>query len=373
MMVEIRKVSNRKELKAFILLPFKLYKHDPNWIAPLIGDQIKFFDPAKNPFFLHSEAELFVAYKDNKLVGRISAQTNTRHNLEHKDEMGFFGFFECINDQEVANALFETAYRWNKARKREGMRGPFNLTINDECGLLVKGFETPPFVMMTHAHPYYQKLYEGYGLTKAMDMYAYFSEKREIPERVAKLHDALLKRSKATIHSLSKDKVQMRKDIETVFRLYSEAWQYNWGAVPMTDAEFQHLVDEMLPLVDPDMVLFAEIDGKPVGFSLALPNYNEVLKVMHGRVNPLTLLKAAIAKKRISSARVIVMGVLDEYKNRGIDTIFHYYSYKNGIPKGIYYGEFSWVLECNTMMVRVAEMLGADPYKTYRIYETKID
>lgn len=372
-MIQIKEVQSKKDLKEFILLPFRLYKEDPNWVAPLIGDQMKFFDPEKNPFFKHSEAKLFLALREGKVVGRISAQTNTRHNLEHKDKIGFFGFFECINDQAVANALFDTAYKWNKDRSREAMRGPLNFTINDECGLLVEGFETPPFVLMTHALPYYQKLYEAYGLQKAMDMYAYFSEKREIPERVAKIHDALLKRSKATIHTLSRDKVQKRKDIETVFRLYTEAWQYNWGAVPMTEDEFQHLVDELLPLVDPDLVLFAEIDGKPVGFSLALPNYNEVLKVMKGKVNPLTLIKAAIAKKRISSARVIVMGVLDEYKNRGIDTIFHYYSYKNGIPKGIYYGEFSWVLESNTMMVRVAEMLGADPYKTYRIYEKKID
>lgn len=371
-MVETKAVSTSKDLKEFIMLPFRLYKNDPNWIPPLIGDQKKFLNPAKNPFFLHSEARLFLAFKDGKVVGRISAHTNTQHNKEHKDNIGFFGFFECINDQEVANALFAEVFKWNKAKGKDGIRGPLNFTINDECGLLVKGFDTPPMIMMTHALPYYQTLVEGAGYAKAMDMYAYFSEKREIPERVERLHEALLKRSKATIHTLSKDKVQRRKDLETVFRIYTEAWQYNWGNVPLTDAEFHHLVDELLPLADPDMIFIAEVDGKPVGFSLAMPNFNEVLKVMKGHVNPITLIKAQIAKKKISSARVITMGVIKEYQNRGIDTIFHYYSYRNGIPKGIFYGEFSWVLECNTMMMRVAEMLGADPYKTYRLYEKTI-
>lgn len=368
-MIEIREVKTPKELKDFIMLPFRLYKNDQNWVAPLIPDQKKFLSPQHNPFFQHSEAQLFLAIRDGKVVGRISAHTNTQHNKEHKDNIGFWGFFECENDQEAANQLFATAEKWNKAKGKDGMRGPLNFTINDECGLLIKGFETPPMVMMTHALPYYQELCSGYGLEKAMDLYAYYKEQNQIPERVDRLHEALLRRSKATIHTLSKEKKQRRKDIETVFRLYTEAWQYNWGAVPMTEAEFEHLVDELLPLADPDMVLFAEIDGRPVGFSLALPNYNEVLKVMNGRVNPITLIKAAIAKKRIGSARVITMGVIKEYQNRGIDTIFHYYSYKHGIPKGYIRGEFSWVLETNTMMVRVAEMLEAEIYKTYRIYD----
>ena len=371
-MITIKAVSTKKDLKDFIMLPFKLYKKDPNWIPPLIPDQMKFLTPGHNAFFEHSEAQLYLAYKEGEVVGRISAHTNTQHNKEHKDNIGFFGFFECVNDQEVASSLLHKASDWNKAKGKDGMRGPLNFTINDECGLLVDGFDTPPMIMMTHSLPYYQTLIENYGLSKAMDMYAYFSEKREIPERLERLHDALLKRTGVKIHCLSKDKVQRRKDLETVFRIYTEAWQYNWGHVPLTDGEFHHLVDELLPLADPELVLIAEIDDKPVGFSLCMPNYNEVLKVMNGRVNPLTLIKAAIAKRKITSARVITMGVIKEYQNRGIDTIFHYISYKTGIPKGLVRGEFSWVLETNTMMIRVAEMLEATPYKTYRLYEKPI-
>jgi len=247
------------------------------------------------------------------------------------------------------------------------------MNVNQECGLLVKGFDTPPYVMMMHNHAYYQELFEACGMQKTMDMYAYYSFYDKMPERVAKAAELIQRRFPCNIRSLSKNKVELKKDIETVFRIYTRAWEYNWGNVPMTDKEFDHIVKELLPIADPDMVFIAEVDGKPAGFSLALPNYNEVLKVMHGRINPITLLKALKAKKHISSARVITMGVIKEYQNRGIDTLFYYHSYKNGIPKGIVHGEFSWVLETNTMMLRVAEMLKADPYKTYRLYDHKIE
>ena len=368
-MIQIQNVQTKKQLKDFIMLPFGLYKDDPNWVAPLIGEQKKFFDPAQNPYYQHSEVQLYLALKDGRVVGRISAHSNTQHNKEHHENIGFFGFFECINDQAVANALFDAALQWNRDKGFTSMRGPMNFSVNEECGLLVDGFDTPPMVMMRHDLKYYQKLYETWGLTKTMDLYAYYSYRTEMPERVGKIAQALEKRTGVTIRSLSKDKKQLKKDIETVFEIYTKAWEYNWGNVPMTKAEFDHIVKELLPLADPEMVFIAEMDGKQVGFSLALPNYNEVLKVMHGRVNPITILKALWAQKHISSARVITMGVIKEYQGRGIDTIFHYYSYKNGLPKGYHHGEFSWVLENNTMMIRVAEMLEAKPYKTYRLYD----
>jgi GNAT superfamily N-acetyltransferase len=371
-MIKITPVTNKKDLKSFIMLPFRLYKNDPNWVAPLIGDQKKFFNPKKNPYYLHSEVMLFLAVRDGRSVGRISAQTNTEHNKEHKDNIGFFGFFECEDDQEAADALFSAAYEWNRYRGKTAMRGPMNLSVNQECGLLVDGYDTPPMVMMRHDLPYYRRLYENYGLEKVMDLYAYLAERTEMPARVARAAELLQKRVKVDIRSLSHDKKQLRKDIETVFQIYTRAWEYNWGNVPMTEAEFEHIVEELLPIADPDLVFIAEVEGKPAGFSLALPNYNEVLKVMHGRVNPLTIVKALIAKKRIGSARVITMGVIKEFQGRGIDTLFYYHQYKNGLPKGLFRGEFSWVLENNTMMIRVAEMLDAKIYKTYRLYDKAI-
>ncbi|HPM04368.1 MAG TPA: GNAT family N-acetyltransferase [Candidatus Cloacimonas sp.] len=372
MALKIIPVDTNRQLKSFIMLPFELYKNEPNWVPPLIMDQKNFFNPKKNPYYQHSEVKLFLAEKDGKVVGRISAQSNTQHNKEHNENIGFFGFFECIDDQETANALFEAAYEWNRYRGFTSMRGPLNFSVNQECGLLVDGFDTPPMVMMLHNHRYYQKLYENWGLTKTMDLYAYLSERSEMPERIEKMVDILTKRYKVQIRSLSRNKKQMKKDIETVFEIYTKAWEYNWGNVPMTKAEFDHIVKELLPIADPDLVFFAEIEGKHAGFSLALPNYNEVLKVMNGRVNPITLVKAMRAKKRISSARVITMGIVKEFQGRGIDSIFHYHSYKNGLPKGYFKGEFSWVLESNLPMMHVAEKLDAKIYKTYRLYDKAI-
>lgn len=354
------------------MLPFTLYKDDPVWVAPLIMDQFKFFDPQKNPYYAHSKVQLYLAMEGDEVLGRISAHTNTQHQKEHKEDIGFFGFFDSVDRLDVAKALFRAAGEWNRKQGFESMRGPMNFSVNQELGLLIDGFETSPMVMMRHDHPYYQKLYEASGLEKTIDLYAYLSEREVMPERIERLAAAIEKRSGVTIRSLTKNKTDLKKDIETVFEIYTRAWEYNWGNVPMTKAEFDHLVAELLPLADPDLIFIAEKDGHPAGFSLALPNYNEVLKVMKGHVNPITMIKALIAKSKIHSARVITMGIIKEYQGRGIDTLLYYYSYKNGLPKGIFRGEFSWVLENNTMMIRVAEMLDAIPYKTYRLYDKSI-
>jgi len=371
-MLKILPVTNKKELKEFVMLPFRLYKSDPNWVPPLISEQMKFFDPRKNPYYQHSEVQLFVAVEDGKVVGRISAHTNSQHQIEHNEEIGFFGFFESENRVDVARALFAAASEWNKRRGFESMRGPMNFSVNHEIGLLVEGYDAPPMLMMRHDHSYYRDLFETCGLQKCMDLYAYLSERDQMPERIDRLAGLIEKRSGVKIRSLSKNKKQMRKDIETVFEIYTKAWEYNWGNVPMTKAEFDHTVDELLPLADPELIFIAEKDGHPAGFSLAMPNYNEVLMAMRGRITPISLIRAMIAKKRISSARVITMGVIKEYQGKGIDSLFYYYSYKNGLPKGFFRGEFSWVLENNTMMIRVAEMLEAVPYKTYRLYDKDI-
>lgn len=354
------------------MLPFRLYKDDPNWVPNLISDDKKHLSPRHNPFFLHSEAELYLAIKDGQVVGRISAHTNTRHNLTHNDKAGFFGFFECINDVEVARALLDEAMRWNKTKGRDKVMGPFSFTINDECGLLVDGFDSPPMIMNTHSRPYYQKLLSEAGFAKAMDMYAYLSERTEMPKRIERIASAIQRRTGVKIKSLSHNKKQRAEDIKKIFKVYAKAWEDNWGNVPMTQEELEHITKQLLPLADPELVFLAEIEDEPVGFCLAMPNFNEVLKVMHGRVNPCTMIKALRAQKRISSARVITMGLIDGYRQKGIDTLFYYYAYKNGLPKGYFKGEFSWVLENNTMMLRVAEMLDAIRYKTYRIYEKPV-
>lgn len=371
-MINVVPVTSRKLLQQFIMLPYRLYKGDPNWVPPLIMDQKNFFNPQKNPYYKHSAVQLYLALEDGRVIGRISAHSNTQHNLEHKENIGFFGFFECEDNAQAASMLLDAAYKWNKDRGFTSMRGPMNFSVNQEVGLLIDGFDTPPMIMMRHDKGYYQALLEGCGLQKTMDLYAYLSVRNEMPERIDRVAAALQRRSGVQIRHLSKDKKNLRRDIETVFEIYTKAWEYNWGNVPMTKAEFDHIVEELLPLADPELIFIAEKDGHPAGFSLAMPNYNEVLKAMNGRVNPITLIKAMIARKRIGSARVITMGVIKEFQGRGIDSLFYYHSYKNGLPKGFFRGEFSWVLENNTMMIRVAEMLDAVPYKTYRLYDKAI-
>jgi len=289
------------------------------------------------------------------------------HNDFHKDKMGFFGFFECVDDQSVANALFQAAREWLVGKGCEAMSGPFNFSTNDECGLLVEGFDSIPYVMMTHHLPYYEKLYQGYGLGKAMDLLAWKLESNEMPKFLDMVGEKIQKNPQIKVRCL--DKKNLRRDVEEVFRIYQQAWEQNWGFVPMTKKEFEHLVETLLPIIDPELEFIAEWDGKPAGFSVALPNYNVILQKMKGKINPISVLKMLYYKNRLTTLRVITMGVVHEYQGKGIDSLFYYHTWKNGLAKGFNTGEFSWVLETNVMMNKIAKHLGAVVHKTYRIYE----
>lgn len=368
--MEIRKVSTKKELNDFIKLPYNLYKNYELWVPPLISDQKKFFNPKLNPYYQHSEVQLFVAYKDNKPVGRISAQTNTQHNNFHEDKVGFFGFFESIDDQEVAEGLFKAAEEWNKDKGMDTLRGPMNFSVNNECGTLVDGFSTPPYIMMTHNFSYYDSLIKKSGYDKSMDLLAYLLPADPIPKKLERIAKLAEKRNSFEIRCL--DKKNLKRDIELVFEIYSKAWEKNWGFVPDTREEFDQTVKDLMPVVDPELVYIAFVDGKPVGFSVALPNFNFVLKKMNGHLNPISLAKALYYKSKIPTVRVLTMGVVHEYQKRGIDAVFYYKTFETCREKGLWGGELSWILETNLMMNRIAEMLGADPYKRYRIYDKKI-
>ncbi len=372
--MQIIPVTTKQQLKQFILLPFSLYKKDPNWVAPMISEQMKYFNPLENPYYEHSEVQLFLAISKGKVVGRISAHTNTQHNKFHEDKVGFFGFFECINDQKVADALLETAKDWNCKHGMDTLRGPMNLSTNDECGLLIEGFDTPPFVMMVHNHPYYLGLIEKAGFVKAMDLNAWLTETLEVPERLIRLAKMIERKNTFTIRTLNKK--DLKHDIETVFTVYQAAWERNWGFVPMTKKEFDHLVATLLPIVDPEMVFIAEVDGKPAGFCVGLPDYNVILKKFNGRITPLgifwMLYYTKFFPKKLGRARVLTMGVVKEFQNRGIDIMFYYHSFINGHKKGFYQGEYSWVLETNTMMNQIAVDLMARAYKKFRILDSKI-
>ena len=375
-MIKIIPVKTKKELKQFIMLPFKLYKNDPYWVAPLIMDQKNFFDPKKNPYYEHSEVQLFLAEKDGEIVGRISAQTNTQHNKFHEDKIGFFGFFESINNQEIADKLVQAAYDWIKEKGMDTIRGPMNFSTNDECGLLVDGFESSPFILMTHNPPYYLELLTKTGIEKSMDMFAYLIPKRPTPERLQRIVEKLQKRGRFIVRELSsKNKKELRKDLEIVFTVYTKAWERNWGFVPMTEKEFFHLIDSVIDLVRPEFFYLAFVDDQPAGFYAALPDYNQILKKMKGRLFPFGIFHLLLGRNKITRMRVITLGVIKEYHNRGIDTVFYTKNFQiaNEHKKlNIKEAEMSWILETNTMMNRIATNLGGWVHKTYRIFDKKI-
>jgi len=369
--IEVSPVETKKDLKDFIMLPWTVYKNDPQWIPPLISQQKMQFNKNKHPFFEHSEADFFIARRGKKTVGTIVAILNNRHNKVHDENVGFFGFFETIKDYEVAEQLFNTVMDWAKMKGLDYIRGPENYSQNEVSGLLVDGFDTPPVILMAHNPPYYQDFFEKYGFTKAMDMWAYCMDKdTQIPERLVKIVERMKARSDVTFRTINK-KI-LNKEIEKVKYVYNHAWEKNWGFVPLTDHEIDHIADELKPIVDEDIVYFAEKDGEPIGFSLAAPDINQALKKINGRLFPFGIFKLLYHSKKIDRLRVIIMGVVKEYRNKGIDSVFYLDTYQKGINKGYNWGEFSWILENNDPMNAALRNIGARVYKTYRIYEKKI-
>jgi GNAT superfamily N-acetyltransferase len=369
--VEIRVVKTKKDLNRFIKLPWTIYKGNQYWVPPLIMDMKKILSRDKNPFFKHSESEYFLALRRGDVVGRIAALVNDNHNEFHKEKTGFFGFFECIEDQDVANALFQNAADWIRSRGMDTMRGPMNPSTNDTIGFLVDAFDSGPVVMMTYNPPYYLGLAEDFGCKKSMDVYAYwFNAADPLPEKLLRVAERVQKKAGLEFRSINmKD---FWGEVDKIHQVYNDAWSYNWGFVPMTDEEFHHLAKDLKPTVDPDLAFIAEFDGKPVGFCLTLPDYNQALKRINGRLFPFGLPKLLYYSRKIDQVRVITMGVIKEYQKRGIDALFYLETYRRGVAKGYKAGEFSWVLENNVMMNRTAELMGAKIYKTYRIYDYKL-
>lgn len=368
---EVVAVTSPGLRREFLRLPETLHRDDPNWVCPLRIERRDFFDPRKNPFFDNADVALFLVRGPRGWIGRISAHIYHPHNRTHSEKTGFFGFFDCINDAETASALLMTAADWLRERGMDRMRGPANFTTNHEVGLLINGFDRPPVIMMTHNPPYYRELIEGCGLAKAMDLYAYWTDSSNpTPERVVRLIDRIRERSGASIRTINMSRFD--EEVAAVKRIYNAAWAPNWGFVPMNDAEFAHMAKEMKQILDPRIVLFAEVNGEPVGFSLALPNINQALIRLNGRLFPFGLIKLLWmikVQKVINQARVLVMGIVPEYQKRGIDNLLNHETFERAVQAGYPAGELSWVLETNEMMNKVAENLGHKRYKTYRMYD----
>ncbi|OQY26245.1 MAG: hypothetical protein B6I34_00025 [Anaerolineaceae bacterium 4572_32.1] len=380
-MLQITVIETKQELMEFISLAWEVYKDDPNWVPPLISMMKNIFDPQKMPLWEHSEFENFIARRDGKVVGRITAIINSNHNKIHQEQMGFFGFFEVLQDYEAAEALFDAAAEWLRAKGMTAIRGPANPSVNEEYGLLVDGFDSPPVVMMTYNPPYYVDFIERYGFTKAMDLWAHHLDTSvlggekvdKLPPKLVRVVEAARKRYGYTVRNISlKD---WDADVERFKKVYNSAWEKNWGAVAMTEHEIEHLAEELKQIMDPDLVFLVEKDDEVVGVSITLPDVNQALlrAYPHPKTPELwTLLKFLWHYKIrscIDGIRVLILGVLEPYRGKGIDALLYYETALAALPKGYKNAEMSWILETNDPMNRAIKFLGGEVYKTYRIYE----
>ncbi|MCU7494326.1 MAG: hypothetical protein HF314_04315 [Ignavibacteria bacterium] len=370
--ITIKTVSSKKDLMRFIKLPWKIYDGDPNWVPPLIMDRKKILSKEKNPFYQHAEMEMFLAEKDGETVGRIAAIKNDLHNKYHDDNAGFFGFFECINDQEVANKLFDASKEWLKSKGLTLMRGPASPSSNDEWGMLLDGFDDSPRLLMTYNPSYYLDLCDNYGLRKEKDLYAYKLENEKVmsSEKLKRVAELAAKRAGLQIEELNVK--EFKKELEKVKYVYNKAWAPNWGFVPLTDGELDAMAADLKPLAEPSLVIFGKINDQLAGFALVMLDYNQVFKEMNGRLFPFGFIKMFTQKKKITWCRIITLGLIPEFQKKGLDAAFYYEIVQRAHAIGIDLGEASWILEDNEMMNRGAQVMNGELYKKYRVYNMSI-
>jgi len=341
--ISVVQVINSRMLKDFIQLPWKIYRDDPHWVPPLFSEMKKKLNPKVHPFFKHSQVALFLAYYRNKPVGRIAAIIDFNHNNFHKDKVGFFGLFECVEHYGIAELLLDRAVEWLRKRNIKTMRGPMNLSMNDECGFLLDGFDSPPVFMMPYNPEYYLRFMEKYGMTKAKDLFAYLNKGIvKTPERINKIAERARKKHNVKIRPV--DFTHLNEEIKIIKKIYNAAWERNWGFVPMTDEAIDYMAANLKKIAVPELVLFAEVNDKPIGISVTVPNYNEVLIHLNGRLDPMNLIKFLYYRNKIKGLRSLIMGILPEYR----------------------------LTEDNHLINKFDETIGGRLYKKYRIYQMDV-
>jgi hypothetical protein len=368
--MRIVKVENSRQFRQFIRFPWKIYPKDSLWVPPLISDAMEILSEDKNPFWLHAKKQLFLAYNgQDEVSGRIVAIIDYNYMNFQDDKCGFFGFFECIDDTVTAKALFDAAKNWLNEKGINKMMGPMNPSTNDELGFLSEGFDLPPSLMMSYTPQYYLKLAQESGLKKIKELYAYDMDVTG-DSRVGRLERVVQMAKKKLptlkVRSLSKDTFD--EDLKSAISIYNRAWEKNWGFVPWSDEEFVSLASKIKPLLDPDMVIIASIAGAPVGMLISLPDYNQVLKKLNGSLLPFGVFKYLYYKNKIDRLRLMIMGVIKEYRHKGIEAIMYEKGLKNALKNGNKHCELSWVLDDNVMTQRTAEMMNGKIYKKYSIY-----
>jgi len=369
--ISVKIVQSHRDLKRFITMPWAIYRNDPNWIPPLYLEK-RLQLSSTNPYFKHAKARFWIAYKKGRPVGRISAQIDSLYLDRYKNKDGFWGMLESIDDQEVFTILLEIAGSWLRAKGMKRMLGPFNLSINQECGLLVNGFEYPPFFMMPHNPPYYSNRLKELGHKKAKDLIAYLIKKdRDTIEQIQKI----LGRRFGNLKTRSLDKKYLDRELQSIFSIFNDAWSGNWGFVPFTKDEYSNLGKSISHVASPNLIRIAEVHEEPVGFIVLLPNLNEIIRDMNGRLFPLNWLKLLwrLRFHRFTSGRVLLMGVLRKHQNSllgaAVSLSLIRDVMKEILDSSMTQIELSWILEDNIAMRGIIEGLGAKDYKTYRIFE----
>jgi GNAT superfamily N-acetyltransferase len=369
--VEISEVTSRCERDAFIKFPWQIYATDQTWVPPLIIERKRFLDRKRHPFYRHGDAALFLALKNGKIAGRIMASDDPNYNSLHETNVGCFGLYECNDDREVAAALFDVAASWLRKKGRSEMMGPIDYSTNYVCGLLIDGFQFPPTILTAHNPPYYRELIESCRFTKAKDWYAWwFADPSKAAMHLRRLATRLKTRWPVTFRPA--DLKNLRDESRRLRQIFNQAWEKNWGFVPFTEAEIEFMTEELKPLIVPEFAWIAEIGSEPVGFILCLPDVNVVLRDLNGRLTrfglPIGLVKLLRYKNRVQRARLIALGIVEKYRRAGIAEMLVLRIIEETMIKRGITGELSMTLEDNVMINRFLEAIGAERYKTYRIY-----
>ncbi len=377
MNVEVRPVRTRAERRAFLELPYALLGGDPHWVPPLRLERRELLDPRKNPFFEHGEAELFVAWRDGRPVGRVSAQLDRLHHERHDPREGFFGFFDAPDDADVVAALWRAVEDWHRRKGHRRVLGPFGFTINGEMGVLVDGFDSPPFVMMNHNPPYYAARLEALGLRKAKDVFAWRYVPGELNEPTRQIAEHT--RGVPGLRLRPLDARRMDAEVRTVMTIFNEAWSDNWGYLPFTESELRKMAREFKLLLDPRVAFVAEIDGEPAAMALSLPNLNEAIADLEGALFPTGLAKLLwrVKVRGLSSLRLVLLGIRPKFRGRpelkGLSVLLYVESHQQAVAAGYRQGELSWTLEDNDKINQGIRLMGGVPYKTYRVYAKDLD
>ncbi len=370
--LSIFSVEKNRDLREFILLPWKIYKNNTHWVAPLIINEKETFNYKKHPFFNHSDVRFFIAKKHGEIVGRIAAIINYKHNQYYTDKTGFFGFFEVINDFSVAKGLLVAAEDWIKKKGMNLIRGPMSYSTNEMCGLLIEGFEYKPCIMMPYNPSYYKDFLERLGFKKAKDLYTYYLDiSKNPPERFIKIAERVKKNEKITIRAFNPKRFY--EEIEIIKDIYNDAWSNNWGFVPFTEEEFYHLAQQLKQIYDPNLVLFAEKEGYPIAFYVVLPDINQAFEKINGRLFPFGIFKLLYYSKKITNIRQILLGARKGYQNTGVSSLFHIESWKIARRFNYKTAELGWILEDNHLVLKAAESAGGYIFKKHRIFDKTLN